>query len=158
MSSADPNPGWTRAPWAGLPNAASTTRKPALPPLPADAGRLPLLPEASDAAVRDAAAMPPPGAARSAGGNSGEDTPWAPFFHTALDVPVGADVFRVYLAGRQGPLVLCLHGAGYTGLTWAAATPTLVDKASCRVAAMVRRDCRATRVAPAGDSWPARRT
>ena len=27
--------------------------------------------------------------------------------------------YRVYLAGAQGPVLLCLHGGGYTGMTWA---------------------------------------
>ena len=32
--------------------------------------------------------------------------------------PAGA-TFNVYLSGDSGPVVLCLHGGGYTGLTWA---------------------------------------
>ena len=26
---------------------------------------------------------------------------------------------RIYTAGKEGPILLCLHGGGYTGLTWA---------------------------------------
>ena len=26
---------------------------------------------------------------------------------------------RLYIAGQTGPVVFCLHGGGYTGLTWA---------------------------------------
>lgn len=28
-------------------------------------------------------------------------------------------LYRVYLAGSKGPLLFCLHGGGYTGMTWA---------------------------------------
>jgi len=27
--------------------------------------------------------------------------------------------YRVYQAGTEGPVVFCLHGGGYSGLTWA---------------------------------------
>ena len=60
------------------------------------------------------------------------------FCEEALDVAVGRDVFRVWhLAGREGPLVLCLHGAGLTGLSFSALAPLLSSSAHCRVLAMV---------------------
>jgi Alpha/beta hydrolase family len=42
-------------------------------------------------------------------------------------------VCRVYLAGKTGPIFLCLHGGGYTGLSWALVAERL--KESCRVVA-----------------------
>lgn len=30
----------------------------------------------------------------------------------------GDDVFRVYVRGDSGPLLLLLHGGGYSALTW----------------------------------------
>jgi hypothetical protein len=143
--SADPNPCWTRAPWAdaapprslSAPVAAGAS---AAAPHVNSGGRVT---DAQTAATaRDAALMLPPVRAAAAPpvapGNAAAPA-WREFFHTALDVPAAhGDVFRVYLAGRQGPLVLCLHGAGHTGLSFAQLSQPLASAAPCRVAAVVR--------------------
>ncbi len=36
--------------------------------------------------------------------------------------------FNVYLAGTKGPIMLLVHGAGYTGLTWSLVAAALRDK------------------------------
>lgn len=36
--------------------------------------------------------------------------------------------FNVYSAGKSGPVLLCLHGGGYTGLTWSLVAAKLKDK------------------------------
>lgn len=36
--------------------------------------------------------------------------------------------FNVYTAGSTGPVVLCIHGGGYTGLTWSLVAPLLKSK------------------------------
>jgi hypothetical protein len=139
---ADPNPCWTRAPWAdaapprSLPPAAGGS---AVTPHVNGSGRV--TDAHAAAAARDVALMPPPACAAAsppvAPGNAAAPA-WREFFHTALDVPAAdGDVFRVYLAGREGPLVLCLHGAGHTGLSFAQMAQQIAA-APCRVAAVVR--------------------
>lgn len=58
---------------------------------------------------------------------SGRDAPeyllsqWDQYFDDQLDLHLEdrQGVFRVYQAGTRGPVVFCLHGGGYSGLTWA---------------------------------------
>jgi hypothetical protein len=47
--------------------------------------------------------------------------PWEGHFDEAKDVtiPGTQNVFHVYMAGSQGPVVFCLHGGGYSGLSFA---------------------------------------
>ena len=40
---------------------------------------------------------------------------------------------RIYTAGAQGPVLFCLHGCGYTGLTWALVAAAVKDR--CAAAA-----------------------
>jgi hypothetical protein len=40
----------------------------------------------------------------------------------------GRGTFRVYTAGSEGPVVFCIHGGGYTGLTWSLMAAHLKDK------------------------------
>uniref|UniRef100_A0A7S0R4Y3 protein phosphatase methylesterase-1 n=1 Tax=Pyramimonas obovata TaxID=1411642 RepID=A0A7S0R4Y3_9CHLO len=45
---------------------------------------------------------------------------WDSYFDTRENVEVpGRGSFQVYRAGKSGPVLFCLHGGGYTGLTWA---------------------------------------
>ena len=81
---------------------------------------------------------PPPRLPSRASSAAPDSTDWRPHFNAAIDVPVGQDVFRVYMAGSSGPLVLALHGAGCTALSFSAAAPALAAAAGCRVAAVVR--------------------
>ncbi|KAG9456866.1 hypothetical protein H6P81_001374 [Aristolochia fimbriata] len=61
---------------------------------------------------------------------------WSDYFDRAEDVciPGSNDVFRVYTAGSEGPVVFCLHGGGYSGLSFALAASKIKEKA--RVTAM----------------------
>ncbi|KAL3513350.1 hypothetical protein ACH5RR_026067 [Cinchona calisaya] len=61
---------------------------------------------------------------------------WSGFFDREDDVcvPGSNDVFHVYLAGTQGPVIFCLHGGGYTGLSFALSASKIKEKA--RVVAM----------------------
>eukprot|EP00850_Spirogloea_muscicola_P015630 SM000121S26027 [mRNA] locus=s121:420840:431708:- [translate_table: standard] len=79
-------------------------------------------------------------AAAGSGGRSGPDgggggdkyapMPWTPYFDAAIDVaiPGTGDVFHVYTAGSEGPVVLCLHGGGYSGLSFALAAKHLREQ------------------------------
>ena len=139
MGSADPNPAWTRAPWAGVPQPASLTSGVGARAAPLQA-QIASASIGGKAALVDAARMPPPPPRLPSRLSSAapDNSDWQPHFNAAVDVPVGQDVFRVYMAGSSGPLVLALHGAGCTALSFAAAAPVLAAAASCRVAAVVR--------------------
>ncbi|XP_071737214.1 uncharacterized protein [Rutidosis leptorrhynchoides] len=61
---------------------------------------------------------------------------WKGYFDQEDDVciPDSNDVFHVYTAGKEGPVVFCLHGGGYSGLSFAISTRVIKEKA--RVVAM----------------------
>ncbi|KAI4332426.1 hypothetical protein L6164_017335 [Bauhinia variegata] len=61
---------------------------------------------------------------------------WSVYFDKEEDVtiPDSNDVFHVYMAGTEGPVVFCLHGGGYSGLSFALSASKIKEKA--RVVAM----------------------
>ncbi|XP_073220642.1 uncharacterized protein [Cicer arietinum] len=61
---------------------------------------------------------------------------WSVYFDKQEDVviPESNDVFHVYMAGTEGPVVFCLHGGGYSGLSFAVSTSIIKEK--YRVVAM----------------------
>lgn len=54
---------------------------------------------------------------------------WREYFDQMEDVSVGLadsrDVFRVYKAGNEGPLLVLLHGGGHSALSWAVFTVSI---------------------------------
>ncbi|BBN04239.1 protein phosphatase methylesterase 1 [Marchantia polymorpha subsp. ruderalis] len=62
--------------------------------------------------------------------------PWEGHFDQEqnITIPATGEVFHVYVAGSQGPVVFCLHGGGYSGLSFALAAGKMKDKV--RVVAM----------------------
>uniref|UniRef100_L7MAW6 Protein phosphatase methylesterase 1 n=1 Tax=Rhipicephalus pulchellus TaxID=72859 RepID=L7MAW6_RHIPC len=62
---------------------------------------------------------------------------WRNYFSEALWVKTSdSDTFRVYTKGSQGPLLLLLHGGGYSGLTWALFSNEVCQIVECQVAAL----------------------
>uniref|UniRef100_A0A131XS79 Protein phosphatase methylesterase 1 n=1 Tax=Ixodes ricinus TaxID=34613 RepID=A0A131XS79_IXORI len=62
---------------------------------------------------------------------------WRSYFTDAKDVKTDeGNVFRVYTKGTTGPLLLLLHGGGYSGLTWSLFTHEMCHIVECRVAAL----------------------
>ncbi|KAM7266483.1 hypothetical protein ACFE04_004380 [Oxalis oulophora] len=61
---------------------------------------------------------------------------WKPYFDNDKDIsiPNSNDVFHVYMAGTDGPVVFCLHGGGYSGLSFALVAGQIKERA--RVVAM----------------------
>ncbi|KAG2714100.1 hypothetical protein I3843_03G013000 [Carya illinoinensis] len=61
---------------------------------------------------------------------------WSGYFDREDDIsiPETDNVFHVYIAGTEGPVVFCLHGGGYSGLSFALAASKIKEKA--RVVAM----------------------
>jgi len=55
-----------------------------------------------------------------------EPVRWDPYFDHSKDVPIGPNTFHVYIKGTEGPLLVLLHGGGYSGLTWAELTVSIV--------------------------------
>ncbi|KAG7169464.1 phosphatase methylesterase 1-like [Homarus americanus] len=45
-------------------------------------------------------------------------TSWKKYWDSSEDVTLEGDIFRVYKRGTAGPLLLLLHGGGYSALTW----------------------------------------
>ena len=44
---------------------------------------------------------------------------WENYFDSFEDVNVGeSNIFRVYKSGSNGPVLLLLHGGGFSALTW----------------------------------------
>lgn len=65
-----------------------------------------------------------------------EPLDWSDYFDSEDDIqiPDSNDVFHIYLAGTGGPVVFCLHGGGYSGLSFALAARQIKEKS--RVVAM----------------------
>ncbi|XP_075891448.1 protein phosphatase methylesterase 1-like [Nelusetta ayraudi] len=65
---------------------------------------------------------------------------WQEYFDHMEDVNVAQadnrDVFRVYKAGSEGPLLVLLHGGGHSALSWAVFTTAIASRVTCRVLAM----------------------
>ncbi|KAM7477264.1 hypothetical protein LguiB_024507 [Lonicera macranthoides] len=61
---------------------------------------------------------------------------WSGYFDREDDIsiPDTNDVFHVYMAGTEGPVVFCLHGGGYCGLSFALSASKIKEKA--RIVAM----------------------
>ncbi|KAF5727075.1 hydrolase family protein [Tripterygium wilfordii] len=56
---------------------------------------------------------------------------WKDYFDQEDDIkiPDTNDVFHVYMAGTEGPVVFCLHGGGYSGLSFALSAEMIKEKA-----------------------------
>ncbi|XP_075496597.1 uncharacterized protein LOC142533648 isoform X1 [Primulina tabacum] len=56
---------------------------------------------------------------------------WASYFDQEEDVHIedSDDVFHIYKAGTEGPVVFCLHGGGYSGLSFALSASKIKEKA-----------------------------
>lgn len=61
---------------------------------------------------------------------------WNPYFDHSKDVPIGQNTFHVYIKGTEGPLLVLLHGGGYSGLTWAELTKSIMTMVLCSVMAI----------------------
>ncbi|KAG8005935.1 Protein phosphatase methylesterase 1, partial [Nibea albiflora] len=80
---------------------------------------------------------------------------WREYFDQMEDVNVGLadsrDVFRIYKAGNDGPLLVLLHGGGHSALSWAVFTTAIASRVTCRVLAMDLRGHGATLVRQSDD-------
>ncbi|CAH3143207.1 unnamed protein product [Porites evermanni] len=62
---------------------------------------------------------------------------WEGYFETSRDVRVSEkNIFRVYQAGSNGPLLLLLHGGGHSALSWAVFTKAISGICHCQIVAI----------------------
>ncbi|KAJ8882960.1 hypothetical protein PR048_014799 [Dryococelus australis] len=64
-------------------------------------------------------------------------TTWHKYFEESQDVAVNeADSFRIYKSGSSGPVLVLLHGGGFSALTWALFSASVTTMVECRVLAI----------------------
>ncbi|KAL4230878.1 Protein phosphatase methylesterase 1 [Mactra antiquata] len=85
--------------------------------------------------------MPPPdvgGGKKKPIGRKRDYTPvyWDKYFEKMHDVKVGENTFRVYECGDEGPVILFLHGGGFSALSWSLVSNCLSKLVACRCAAI----------------------
>jgi len=87
-------------------------------------------PAGEDSSAFSAAAVPPRPATHHAL-HKYAPLDWSAYFdeERRVVIPGTDDVFNVYTAGSEGPVVFCLHGGGYSGLSFALAARQMKDKA-----------------------------
>ncbi|KAK3584372.1 hypothetical protein CHS0354_001296 [Potamilus streckersoni] len=61
---------------------------------------------------------------------------WDKYFQHEHRIKVNDSTFRVYECGNEGPVVLFLHGGGFSALSWAVLSSVLSNLVTCRCAAI----------------------
>lgn len=61
---------------------------------------------------------------------------WDKYFEEKHDVQVRGNTFRVYMCGTSGPVLLFLHGGGFSALSWSLVSSTVSQLMTCRCAAV----------------------
>ncbi|CAL7945916.1 unnamed protein product [Xylocopa violacea] len=61
---------------------------------------------------------------------------WVPYFDQSEDIKIGEDTFHIYIKGTEGPTLVLLHGGGYSALTWAEFTKSIMTMVVCKVMAI----------------------
>nr|CAG4648702.1 EOG090X07NZ [Polyphemus pediculus] len=79
-------------------------------------------------------------ASRSGMGRKRDYTPihWSQYFKTSENVTIneGADTFHVYRRGTEGPVLVLLHGGGFSALTWSLFSECIENLVTCQVMAI----------------------
>ena len=57
---------------------------------------------------------------------------WDTYFQTRNEIKIGDDSFNVYESGSEGPVLILLHGGGFSGLTWSLFAQEITKKVKCR--------------------------
>ncbi|KAJ8668154.1 hypothetical protein QAD02_009817 [Eretmocerus hayati] len=65
-----------------------------------------------------------------------EPASWSKYFDERQPVSVNGNTFHVYSQGNEGPLLVLLHGGGYSALTWAQFTKCITSLVTCQVMAI----------------------
>ncbi|XP_015429661.1 PREDICTED: protein phosphatase methylesterase 1 [Dufourea novaeangliae] len=65
-----------------------------------------------------------------------EPVQWIPYFDHSEDITIGSGIFHIYTKGTEGPVLVMLHGGGYSALTWAEFTKSIMTMIVCKVMAI----------------------
>ncbi|CAG9855155.1 unnamed protein product [Phyllotreta striolata] len=69
-------------------------------------------------------------------GNNFTPVKWTKYFEREDDMQLLNGKFHYYAKGTDGPILLCLHGGGYSGLTWALFTEEVSNLIECQIIAI----------------------
>ncbi|XP_046491767.1 protein phosphatase methylesterase 1 isoform X1 [Neodiprion pinetum] len=61
---------------------------------------------------------------------------WHPYFDESKDVKIQENTFHIYTKGNEGPILVLLHGGGFSALTWAEFTKSIMTMVICKVMAI----------------------
>ncbi|XP_046751627.1 protein phosphatase methylesterase 1 isoform X2 [Diprion similis] len=61
---------------------------------------------------------------------------WQPYFDESKDVKIQENTFHIYTKGNEGPILVLLHGGGFSALTWAEFTKSITTMVICKVMAI----------------------
>ncbi|CAH1388553.1 unnamed protein product [Nezara viridula] len=61
---------------------------------------------------------------------------WKKYFENKRDVVINGNSFRIYTSGDKGPLLVFLHGGGFSALSWALLSSMLCEMVECQILAM----------------------
>jgi len=76
---------------------------------------------------------------------------WTKYFENKKEVQVQDNTFNVYLAGNTGPILVMIHGGGYSALTWALLSEEILNRIECQVMAIDLRGHGSTQAADEGN-------
>ena len=63
--------------------------------------------------------------------------PWDGYFERSFTLQIDENnKFNLYEIGSSGPIILLLHGGGFSGLTWALMSKEVTESLQCRCVAL----------------------
>lgn len=76
---------------------------------------------------------------------------WLDYFDKEEYIETDSGKHHIYVKGTSGPLIMCLHGGGYNGLTWSLFAKEIYENIECQVAAIDFRGHGNTKTGDDGD-------
>ncbi|XP_060516070.1 protein phosphatase methylesterase 1 [Cylas formicarius] len=61
---------------------------------------------------------------------------WTDYFDSEEYIETSTCKHHIYSKGNQGPIIFCLHGGGYNGLTWALFAKEIFQNIECQIKAL----------------------